>query len=405
MAVNIGLPSGGEANHGWKLYLTSLIMILCAGLLVIARIWTRFKAVRLGADDYTIVASLCFSVFLSIAIQLAIVHGYGKHKRDLTVEELRTALKFFWIAQTPYKIVVCLNKTSVLLLYKRIFITSKFQWLCVLALAVVIGSGVATTLATILQCVPLERSWNKTIEGTCIDNSKFWLANAVLNISTDVLVLALPIHEISKLHLKLQEKLMVYCLFFLGGIVTATSVLRVTVVANSVRNQQDQTFNFIPRGVWTLIEANLGIICACLTVLKRPAQRLVMLLTMAFKPGSLGGGARGSRATECASDRGDGNHPLSRVSHSAASNQTAAHEDRSMWVGDVSPLSSRSIPDIRRGSDEKHIMLPVYREQEFSKSSMDSGNTIEDWPLGPTPGITKTVDVQVVTRPLQAWSD
>ncbi|CBX99396.1 hypothetical protein LEMA_P086350.1 [Plenodomus lingam JN3] len=335
MAVNIGLPSDGEANHGWKLYITSLIMVLCAGLLVTVRVWTRFKAVRLGADDYTIVASLCFSIFLSISIQLAIVNGYGKRKQDLTIEELRTCLKYFWVAQTPYKIVVCLNKTSVLLLYKRIFITRHFQWLCISALVIIIGSGVASTLAAILQCIPIQRSWDKSIEGTCIDNSKFWLANAVLNISTDVLVLALPVREIYKLHLKAQEKVMVYCLFLLGGIVTATSVLRVTAVANSVRNQQDITFNFIPRGIWTLIEANLGIICACLTVLRRPAQRLIMLMTHASKPTSSYDGNRNSKAAQYASEQAkDRDVPLSRVQHSIASNESVDDEDRSTWVGD-----------------------------------------------------------------------
>ena len=58
MAANMGFPSGGEANQGWKLYLTSLIMILSAGLFVIARIVTRLWTVRLKADDYTIIASL-----------------------------------------------------------------------------------------------------------------------------------------------------------------------------------------------------------------------------------------------------------------------------------------------------------------------------------------------------------
>lgn len=155
---------------------------------------------------------------LSVAIQLAVVHGYGQHKRDLSTEELRTCLKFFWLAQTPYKIVVCLNKASVVLLYLRIFVSRWFQYLCYGALAVIIGSGIATTFATVWQCVPLERSWNKDIEGTCIDSARFWVANAVLNIATDVMVLALPMWEIFKLHLKLQEKLMVCGVFMLGGL-------------------------------------------------------------------------------------------------------------------------------------------------------------------------------------------
>ena len=113
---------------------------------------------------------------------------------------------------------VCLNKVSVILLYLRIFVNQRFRWLCYGALAIIIGSGIATVFATIFQCVPLQRSWNKAIDGTCIDSAMFWLANAVLNISTDVIVLALPIYEVSKLQLKLREKIMLHSVFLLGGL-------------------------------------------------------------------------------------------------------------------------------------------------------------------------------------------
>lgn len=235
MAPNMGFPENGVPNQGWKLYLTSLIMVLSAGVFVIMRVVARFQADKLAADDYAIIASLvsetisleakrladnrqAVSIFLSVAIQLAVVHGYGQHQADLTKEQLRTCLKFFWIAQTPYKVVVCLNKTSVILLAKRIFITRNFQWLCIAALAIVISSGIATTFATIFQCVPFEKSWNKKLPGKCIDSSMFWMANAVLNITTDVMVLALPIREVFKLHLKLQEKLLLCGIFMLGGL-------------------------------------------------------------------------------------------------------------------------------------------------------------------------------------------
>lgn len=155
---------------------------------------------------------------LSVNIQLAVVHGYGQHQKSLSKEALRTCLKFFWISQTPYKIVVCLNKTSVVLLYKRVFISKNFQLLCWVVLAIVVSSGISTTFATIFQCTPTAKSWNKTVPGKCIDNTKFWLANAAINIGTDILTLALPIREVFKLHLKLQEKLMLLGMFMLGGL-------------------------------------------------------------------------------------------------------------------------------------------------------------------------------------------
>jgi hypothetical protein len=58
MAANMGFPGGGEENQGWKLYLTSLIMVSSAGLFVIARVLTRVRVFELKPDDYAIIASL-----------------------------------------------------------------------------------------------------------------------------------------------------------------------------------------------------------------------------------------------------------------------------------------------------------------------------------------------------------
>lgn len=33
---------------------------------------------------------------------------------------------------------------------------------------------------------------------------------------------------------------------------------------------ENNTGDFIPRGVWTLVECNMGIICACLPMMRRP---------------------------------------------------------------------------------------------------------------------------------------
>ena len=55
---------------------------------------------------------------------------------------------------------------------------------------------------------------------------------------------------------------------------TLTSILRVTSVSNYLKNKEDITYNFIERGIWTLVEANLGIITACLPVLRQPLGRL-----------------------------------------------------------------------------------------------------------------------------------
>jgi hypothetical protein len=54
----MGYPTDGVDNQGWKLYITSLVMIIAAGLFVIARCLARFTIHKLGSDDIAIVASL-----------------------------------------------------------------------------------------------------------------------------------------------------------------------------------------------------------------------------------------------------------------------------------------------------------------------------------------------------------
>ena len=69
---------------------------------------------------------------------------------------------------------------------------------------------------------------------------------------------------------------------------TIMSILRATAVDDSVCNQRDETCGAIERGLWTLIEANLGLISACLNVLKQVVYRYFL--------SSLGGMTRTPRA-------------------------------------------------------------------------------------------------------------
>jgi hypothetical protein len=143
----------------------------------------------------------CFSVIVSVSIQLAIEYGYGMHKDDISKADLRTALRFFFIAQTPYKVTVWLNKLSVILLYLRILISRSFRVSAYVVIGIVTASSIGGIGATIWQCVPIAGAWDKSVNATCIDSDKFWVAYAVMNVLTDAMVLVLPIPSILQLQL------------------------------------------------------------------------------------------------------------------------------------------------------------------------------------------------------------
>ena len=114
--------------------------------------------------------------------------------------------------------VICLNKVSVVLLYKRIFVTKAFQTQCWIAISIVISWTIASLAATIFQCSPIEGAWNTTVHPTCINTSNFWMDYAVINILTDAVVLSLPIPEVLRLNLNVRQKITLCAVFLLGSL-------------------------------------------------------------------------------------------------------------------------------------------------------------------------------------------
>ncbi|TQV96671.1 hypothetical protein V2A60_002944 [Cordyceps javanica] len=191
-----------------------------------------------------------------------------------------------------------------------------------------------------------------------------------MNIFTDIMVLALPIPMIQQLKLGKRDKVMLYGLFLLGGLVTTTSILRTTSVQNSLKNRMDITFNFITRGIWTLVEANLGIIIPCLVIIKQP---LGILLPRMF--------GTSNAHVPCQKRGGDieKGYPLSTISTGLADG---------LWQGSNLAQQSVSIsgPGTQAGrrSDEQHIVSDVPTD---SDSRLDGKVPVA------ARGISKTVEL------------
>lgn len=58
MGRNVGLGNADAPNRGFELYVTSLVMVLVAGLFVLGRLAARWTKRQFGMDDYTIILSL-----------------------------------------------------------------------------------------------------------------------------------------------------------------------------------------------------------------------------------------------------------------------------------------------------------------------------------------------------------
>ena len=116
---------------------------------------------------------------------------------------------------------MALIKFSILSLYCRIFPTRTLKLGAYILGIIVLLWWLATILVSFFQCQPIAMNWNRALSGTgghCLDDVKFFLGNAIPNVVTDVLILALPVREVWQLQLPKSQKLAVVGMFLLGGL-------------------------------------------------------------------------------------------------------------------------------------------------------------------------------------------
>lgn len=246
-------------------------------------------------------------------------HGFGRHIRYLAPADKEQALMYFFLTQITYKASLNLTKCSILLLFLRVF--GAVRWFRILTyamLAIVACYCIASVTATVFQCIPIQRAFNKTVPGSCISLTSFWYANGAFNIATDFIILTMPMGLVYGLQIGRTQKLSLIVVFALGGFVVVTSCLRMTTISFA-STTPDTTYD-IASTMWTMIEMNVAVVCACMPML-RPV--VVKLLPGLFPSTSAGRTPHGGGGYESGSGP---SHQRSKVQVSRHSQSTPEPE-------------------------------------------------------------------------------
>ncbi|PLB50436.1 hypothetical protein P170DRAFT_381115, partial [Aspergillus steynii IBT 23096] len=263
---------GDIPDNSAALSLPSLVFVILTPIVVATRLLGRqYLSGQIGPDDWIILTSCVFAETVSIQMIVVCRWAFGKHEDDVSKELLIRTLKLYFIAQILYKINIGLSKISILLLYLRLFIQRWFVITCWTWIVIITAFTLSTVVSSIFQCSPVQYAFDKSSpdQGSCINLTAFWYANAAFNIFSDLALVALPVPVISRLQLPLRLKLILCCIFAVGAFVCITSILRITTL-DIATSYLDITWNSIDSSKWTVIESNLGIISACLPALRRP---------------------------------------------------------------------------------------------------------------------------------------
>lgn len=98
--------------------------------------------------------------------------------------------------------------------------------------------------------------------GTCLNITALLISTAVLNIFTDIGILILPMPIVWRLQIQRSQKFAVSGVFLLGGFVCVASIVRAFYLAEVVG--LDPLWTNLNGGIWSVIEAGVGIVAACL---------------------------------------------------------------------------------------------------------------------------------------------
>lgn len=126
-----------------------------------------------------------------------------------------------WIASILYFFIVCPAKISVLFMYNRIFsVSRKFRW-CVYILSVAMGMfWVGNVIAEIFTCVPLKYSFEtaRSPAEYCFNSNLWWLANGLIELVFDVIIICLPLRMVARLHVSRRKRIGIAGIFLLGAL-------------------------------------------------------------------------------------------------------------------------------------------------------------------------------------------
>jgi len=132
-----------------------------------------------------------------------------------------------YIFENFYSPAIAMVKFSILLFYARIFTenTARLPTLIWFRRALY-AMGAVTALwwvlcqsIVIFECSPIHYFWDhKPISGHCIDVQQFFTGQAIPNIITDAILLALPLPLIWRLQLPMVQKAGLSAVFLLGSL-------------------------------------------------------------------------------------------------------------------------------------------------------------------------------------------
>lgn len=229
---------------------------------------------------------------LSFTISLGTSKGLGKHDFDIKESEEQPLYHLEYTFTILYNPALMATKNAILIFYIRVAKdTQVFLKITSYIILVIVNiAGVALTFLNGFQCTPANAAFTPWISGHCMSVLALYLCSAPVNVFTDLAILVVPIPVVTSIQLPRKQKIILVFTFALGIFATIVDVIRIYYLQKAIDTQRslnlqeqigrssDFAWTASIALMWSVVEVNTGIICACIPTLRPLFRRIMPLL-------------------------------------------------------------------------------------------------------------------------------
>ncbi|VUC28230.1 unnamed protein product [Clonostachys rosea] len=193
----------------------------------------------------------------------------GAHAWEISITDYNRFLLDTYIAAFLYPICGSFAKLSLLVFYLQLSPQKWFKMATWATIAIIIGYTIGINLPLIFACQPIQKSWDATItHGHCLNLPSLYIATAVANIVSDIILFILPLPMVVGLHIPRRQKIGLVIIFGIGSLTVITSIVRVSLLPQMLNNP-DGPWMVGVVSVWTQVEGYLIVMCASLPTFRK----------------------------------------------------------------------------------------------------------------------------------------